>query len=451
MSIKIRLTKTLSYDLTFETLLLCIEKQSMQDARDASMPKQALESSFRNLFRGAFYNGRAENVYMKKCFADSRFDFLTSPLSEKKTGLYYTEPETCKCLLARMAFDPAQVYEFFYHVERVFRQYEEVNREGIQALLRYFDAEYMEKKCGEMKSEYAKIYDKPEDAKEDPCTEYTELSGYWAYYLRAAQQYHIYLAVSLLILFSVFNAGVIHLLPAIRKYFLVSGQPVRNQRDIISGSYVIRSALSDTLYLAHMDTSEILSEDDHTNATRTMLFTTHRYQMNQDNAIFSFEEADPRDDLPDPEAEPEEENTELASRQVEIVGKPLDEVARMIASIGKISAPKERIRRRETRYYIKAVCNGEAYYMRYDNWFKNSKILFEKEKTNKSVWYIEAQPDGSFKISPSGSLYYNLFTLDIPNAITQTDRIPLWLFPGTSSKAQRFLLYKVIPFKEEHK
>ena len=200
-----------------------------------------------------------------------------------------------------------------------------------------------------------------------------------------------------------------------------------------------------------MDTNEIMSEDDDSKAVRKMLYTTHRYSMNQDNAIFSFEAADPKEELPDPDTESPEENAELASRQVEIVGKPLNEVARMIAGIGVFTIPRERIRRRENRYYIKAVCNGETYYMRYVNWFKESKLIFEKEKTSKSIWYVEAQPDGSFKISPSGSLYYNLFTLDIPNATTQTDRIPLWLFPGTSSKAQRFLFYKVIPLKEEHK
>ena len=66
MSVKTRLTKSF-YDITFEKLMLGIEKQSMSDALNASAPRQELESSFKKLFRGTFYNGKTENAYVKKC------------------------------------------------------------------------------------------------------------------------------------------------------------------------------------------------------------------------------------------------------------------------------------------------------------------------------------------------------------------------------------------------
>ena len=57
MSTKIKLIQSFP-DITFEKIKLGIDHMSMRDALVSSATKQDLEPTFRNLFRGVFYNGK---------------------------------------------------------------------------------------------------------------------------------------------------------------------------------------------------------------------------------------------------------------------------------------------------------------------------------------------------------------------------------------------------------
>ena len=407
-------------ELTFEKIILRF--QGMATDQNA-LPDRVLKPIFCQLFFDV-----SSNSYTNSCFKD--YSFLRKSVHTVNGKIYYTDSNASNCILAKFGFDSEKLYNLIFNVEKYFKDRPE-ERDGQKALLRYYNDNYIDSMCDNISNYYiTKALNKNDEA--------SLISDFWNFYKTAKADLNLNLATSLLILYSVLNASVIHLIPYLEKTIQYNHKAIRDVDDLINGKFVICSALSLNLFLAHLSSNEILSEDDQNQIDeRIMLFTAPKNKLNLDNAIFKFELADPND------RDVEPDDKKMGGLMVEIVDKPLHKVIRTLLGVGALFEEAVFNRRNKDRYYIKAIIGEEEYYMQYIDWYKNSKIVFNKEKNKKSSWYIEKKNSG-FKISPYGTTQYHLFSLDIPNATTKTFNIPLWLFPGNKTKAQRFIFYRIV-------
>lgn len=400
------------------------------------------------------------NKYISSCF--TKYDFLKTPVyrtsyQRKKTGdtinkVFYTNTDASNCIVSQMGFDAMNLYTLFNKVEEF---YEKTMRNPriVIPVLREFNKKSIKSSLDAIETFHKKnqSYDKHE---------FDLLKRYWELFFQLIEHSHNLMAFSLLLLYSVINAGVIHLVPYIEKTVKYNyNSPITDIEQLLGCKFVIRSALSSDLFLAHKDSDEPLSEEDTGIYKRKMLYTVPQNRLNIENAIFKIEEENSEDkteisdykevDSNDDDDENPNDKTidpndlTLGGRKLEAIKMPSKQLMKLLIGLGVTWTDIVNDRRNAKRYHIKAITEKGEYYMQYLDWFKNSKIVFCKKKNNMSSWYIE-KDDNGFKICPCGEKMYHLFSLDIPNATTRTFDIPLWLFPGTKTKAQRFIFYRIV-------
>lgn len=397
------------------------------------IPDNKLISWFKELF---FDPGK--NTYTEQSFSKTdKYMFLKKPFrvsTREYSGrivrnIYYKESEVQNCILSVLAINSSGLYSFFHNVEKHFEKYKEsVNKE-----LERYDRERIEKDF----LSFPNTLPEAELVKE-----------YWEIYLNNIEKNHIYIALGMLILASILNVNVIYFIPAIKKNIAYKPQCIQRLDNLTNKKVVMKSALSDNLFV----TQKFMEEPQLKNCAPKgcrLLFTSNSNGIDISNAVFKIISADKND------VKPAKDDKNFGDISTPVGDLPLKSVVSMLSVYEHTVKTSSKLKKLK-KFHIMAVVpeetieNGKKsikeneYYLSYIHWYKESRLVLRKEKSNKSYWYINMDKEGKCEIIPYGTLQYNAFTIDIPNATTTTFDIPLWLFVRNNTPAQRFVFNEVI-------
>lgn len=363
-------------------------------------------------------------------FIASQFDvsnpyaFLANPLknpdAKRRDYVLFRTPSAQSCILNILALDKANLFSFFSQVDAFITRNE---LEYLNDLVSYYDKSFA-------------LVAKADIAKSERLTEQEKdsLTGFFDLYIGFLNSKSNDMNAKLLLLFSLINGEVIHLLEAIKSMIKFSEERAQFQTKT---KFVLQSAMGSNLFIGADETHEPMNGEDTQRIKRTILYSLSRNMLNLNNAIFEFEEAT--------EAENREDDsiTDYGPRTLPVLGEgfTLAKGMNMLMSIGgtiyehcvKGSMFKKK------KYYIKM---GDKY-LYYKDWHTESRLLLGK-KNKRARWFIHQNNDKSITITPSGGLQYYGFCIDIPNATQQTFHIPMWLFFKNGTNAQKFFLHEIL-------
>ncbi len=357
-----------------------------------------------------------ENKFLKSQM--SSYAFLNQPLRD---AAYFKTSSAQSSILNLFALDKSKLYSCFFKIDKYIN---ECGCQNLDKLIMYYD----EKFATVAKNDVSNSRNLSEREKRSLAQFFDSYIGYLdtrAYNMNA----------KMLILFSLVNGEVIHLLQAVK--FIVN---FSEENDVFTTNkkYVIQSAMGDNLFVGVEPTYEPLNGEDSKKVKRTYMYSLSRDMLNMGNAVFEFEAAT--------DAENREDDTisDYGMRKLPVFGDNflLAEGMKVLMATGNAmyglvkGSPFW-----QKKYYIKV---GDRY-LHFRDWHTDSRLILGKPgvKEKRYRWYIHQNEDKSIVITPSGGLQYYGFCIDIPNATQQTFRIPLWLFFKNGTNAQKFYLHEV--------
>lgn len=374
-----------------------------------------------------------QDYYRKLCFLDEKHTFLTTPLRKtvskgiggyEKEMYYFKQSSAQNCILAYFSIHPANIRAFFKNVEDYCKS---KYRAGAKSLINYYSSSRIEK-IKEFNNNIAEPYR-------------NKINDYWNVYLRYRTAGHTYIALGMLLLVSLLNTTVISFLPSIKRTVIFNHDPLMNIKRITGKEIVIRSAMSDNLFMCHRVTKEPMNGEDKTIVSKRILYTANATEIDLTNAVFEIEQVD-KSTLKKAKDDPN-----YGGRMIGFLKKPLSFAFSFVAPFEHIGHTINYLKNLNT-YYIKATFTKDGHkttrYLSYINWYKESRLILEKEPTKCSAWYIDMKRNGKCVIIPYGTLQYNIMALDIPNATQTTYGIPMWLFPQNFTEAQRYYFHEII-------
>ncbi len=246
-------------------------------------------------------------------------------------------------------------------------------------------------------------------------------------------------AYALIVLWSVLNVQVIYFLKAIKEIIVYQEQEttVFDERK----GYIIKSAISDDLYLSALKTLEPLSVTEETPTERELIFSVNSGKFHKGASVFEIQRV-PKNAVRDAPAIEEVIDIPKAQSLMEKIINNLKEIfveklaTKLKTILSNLTSP---LLAHKTLYYIKV--NGK--YLNYPGWFANTRIRLLDNSTEKgSQWF--------FSNSPSVVGIYNarllIFAVDIPNG-GQLSQSLMWCFPTIGQDAQRFTIHEVKNWK----